>query len=138
MADPEVTPLANVEVTEIEITPNECPIGNELFLAMSFTLDQPLAAARWKIKYIVDSAAQRQILELGETETTDYGAGPQNMAFSVPSIDVAGIPKEVLANAGLFVASLLSGSEEVMDVNMVTQVGPRDGELVRTIFNPLF
>lgn len=44
------------------------------------------------------------------------------MEIGVPSIDTSGFKPHQLANAGLVICTLTDGEEEVVAVNMVTQV----------------
>ena len=57
----------------------------------------------------------------------------------MPGINVDGIKPSRLTNAGLLTATLKSGKESVIDVNMVVQVSQeaKGAPLVRCIFNPL-
>ena len=60
------------------------------------------------------------------------------LAVQVPEINVEHLKRHVLANVGLLLAVLVSGGQELLQVSMVTQVTPSaDGQLIRSIFNPL-
>lgn len=91
---------------------------------------------------------------LGQTDVTDYRTGSHHFRFSVDvgpclkgnllnlfkvdEVNVGGIKPSRLTNAGLLTATLKSGTDDVIDVNMVVQVASdRGGPLTRCIFNPL-
>eukprot|EP00742_Colponemidia_sp_Colp-10_P002291 GILJ01002445.1.p2 GENE.GILJ01002445.1~~GILJ01002445.1.p2 ORF type:complete len:174 (+),score=29.16 GILJ01002445.1:1711-2232(+) len=133
----EASKMVNINVTNIDISPNQCPLQEALNLAIDFEADQPIPAASWEVKYIVDTVFRRKIILLGTMDNLSYDAGANSFRFSVPGIDVGGISSDVLANAGLLVATLKDGQEEVIGVNMVTQVSKQGNELIRVIFNPL-
>ncbi len=39
-----------VEVSKIEVSPNQCEISSPITLKVEFTVDKPLANASWEIK----------------------------------------------------------------------------------------
>lgn len=55
----------------------------------------------------------------------------------VSKIDVGGIKKSKLTNVGLLLAVLKDADEEVIQISMVTQVTEKDGQFIRTVYNPL-
>ena len=60
---------------------------------------------------------------LGRNEAVSYAAGEAAaMEIGVASIDTSGFKPHQLANAGLVICSLSDGEEEIVAVNMVTQV----------------
>lgn len=127
-----------VGVSKITIEPNNCPLESPIRMAISFTCPTEISEARWVVRFIADQVDKRKIIELGCTPTVNYSAGPQQMDFSVDQVDVAHLKRHVLANVGLLLAVLYSGEEERLQISMVTQVTPGpDGNLVRSVFNPL-
>merc|ERR1712205_232890 len=126
-----------VNVTKIEISPNECEISSELKLGIEFSLDTPLSNAVWAIKYIVDYTNKRKELVMGRIEMGALAVGEQHkLTFEVPKVDVSGILDTLLLNVGLLLAVLTDGAEEVLQISCVTQVTKaQSGELVRNIFN---
>jgi|EP01043_Picozoa_sp_COSAG02_P019073 hypothetical protein len=63
-----------INPTAIDIRPAEpCPFDAPLSLAIDFTSSAPLAGAHWKLRYMVDMAHARHIIELAESEVADYG-----------------------------------------------------------------
>lgn len=74
---------------------------------------------------------------MGETEVDDYPEGDNTMDFSVARIDISGIPPSTLTNSSLLMACLVVDGEEVASVNMVTNVGEKNGKIMREILNPL-
>ena len=134
----EEEPAISVQVEAISIEPNNCPLEEQLDLAMQFTCEKPVADASWRVRFIADQTGKRKIVELGATATESYGAGPQRMQFSVPKVSVEHLSRHLLTNVGLLLATLYSGEEEVLQVSMVTQVTPGDdGTLIRSVYNPL-
>lgn len=75
--------------------------------------------------------------ELGTTDAETYAPGAHTMKFHADAIDISGIKRSRLANAGLLIAALQSGGEEVAKVNMVVQVTKEGDSYKRCIFNPL-
>ena len=122
----------------VHIEPNNCAIEEPLLLEMDFVAHVDLLDARWEIKFMADQANKRKIIVLGETPMQDYPAGAHQMAFSVDEVDVSHLKRHVLANVGLLMATLYAGDQEIVGVNMVTQVSALpDGGLVRSVFSPL-
>uniref|UniRef100_A0A7S2WJA3 Uncharacterized protein n=1 Tax=Rhizochromulina marina TaxID=1034831 RepID=A0A7S2WJA3_9STRA len=126
-----------VDVTRVEIAPNECPVCDPLTLEMDFLLSQGLPEAQWVVKFLVDSAQERHVVDLGATDVEDYRAGPNSFLFEVPTIDISGIRPGALANCGLLTASLVCGADTIIDVNMVVMVTEEEGDFIRTIYSPL-
>ena len=114
-----------------------------LELTISYSLSTPLPNGAWEYCYLVDSVRNRHVIKLGRLEEEDLERGENESFFEVDSIDVSGIKKGALTNAGLLSAALLSRRDnesepvEVFKLNFVVQVREVGGEFVRTIFNPL-
>ena len=69
-----------------------------------------------------------------------YGAeAGQSVTIEVPELQLGDLKDKpsVLANAGLLLATLYDGEEEVIQISMLTQVEKAGEALVRTIFSPL-
>lgn len=65
-----------INPTAIDIRPAEpCPFDAPLSLAIDFTASAPLAGAHWKLRYMVDMAHARHIVEMAESDVVDYGCG---------------------------------------------------------------
>eukprot|EP00735_Rhodelphis_limneticus_P008482 TRINITY_DN21500_c0_g1::TRINITY_DN21500_c0_g1_i1::g.10029::m.10029 TRINITY_DN21500_c0_g1::TRINITY_DN21500_c0_g1_i1::g.10029 ORF type:complete len:157 (-),score=30.46,ASF1_hist_chap/PF04729.8/1.4e-09 TRINITY_DN21500_c0_g1_i1:3-404(-) len=128
-----------VDVQEVDISPNNCVITDPLNLRIKFAVDKQVENANWEVKYMVDMASSRQMIELGTGgQSATLTPGVHEFNFSVPKIDVSGVKQSVLLNVGLLLACLKSGSDEVIQVSMVTQVAKdKSGQLMRTIFSPL-
>mmetsp|Transcript_31807 Transcript_31807/g.38464 ORF Transcript_31807/g.38464 Transcript_31807/m.38464 type:complete len:133 (-) Transcript_31807:591-989(-) len=127
-----------IEVKALDVSPNNCPLGEAISLQMTFTTSEDLAGAHWEIKYMVDMAAKRQIVELGKTELTNYAAGENSVTYTGGAMDFSGVKKSLLKNVGLLLACLMHEGEEVIQVSMVTQVMKNpEGELIRTVLSPL-
>lgn len=55
-----------------------------------------------------------------------------------PKIDITGVKPAVLLNVGLLTCALYNGSEQIVEIKIMTQVSKRkDGVLMRVMFNPL-
>lgn len=81
---------------------------------------------------------QRHIIELGETAPTDYVEGANTMSFSCAGIDLAGVKKSWLNNAGLLCATLRdAGGADVVQVSCVTMVRKDGDGFQRVIMSPL-
>eukprot|EP00128_Syssomonas_multiformis_P003053 Colp12_sorted_trinity150504_noHs@33858 len=129
--------MANIDVTRIVTEPNNCPFEEHLDLEIEFTTSADLTNAVWEVKFIADQAHKRQIIDLGKSASQSYSKGKHVFKYHVPAIPTGSVKKNDLANVGLFLANLHQGSEELVQVSMVTQVAPRGDRLYRTVFNPL-
>eukprot|EP00976_Prorocentrum_cordatum_P105506 1194271-Prorocentrum_minimum.AAC.3 len=58
-----------------------------------FKTDEAISGARWDVKYMVDFASKRQIVELGSSEKVDYEVGEHPFEFKIDAIDFAGVNK---------------------------------------------
>ena len=130
--------MVSVDVTNISIQPDTaCPIDAELKLGIDFTIDAPLAAARWEIRYVADHAHRRHVIDIDKTPPAPLGPGTHHFQHEVKDFGVSGLKKSVIVNVGLLLAVLFDGDEEVIQVSMVTQVLEKDGALLRLVLNPL-
>ena len=125
-----------IDVTELDISPNDCAVDEELRLEVSFTPRRPLRGAHWSVSVVFDTIDKRQIVDLGSTAATDY-VGPSLFCFHVDRINVDGIEPSVLANCGLLVAALHVGTTELVKINMVVQISQHGDRFTRTVYNPL-
>ena len=139
----EAAELPEMDVSSIEVPSDpedgsSCPLEGALSIKIRFASPVYVGHSHWVVKLLVDCANERLIKILGETETEVLDKGESVMSFSTPAIDFSGFKKSQLANAGLLMAGLVVGGEEVCTVNMVVNVvKERDGSLVRQILNPL-
>mmetsp|Transcript_22122 Transcript_22122/g.48555 ORF Transcript_22122/g.48555 Transcript_22122/m.48555 type:complete len:135 (+) Transcript_22122:92-496(+) len=129
-----------IALLAIDAEPNNCPLGDPLELKLVFKTDEAIAGARWDIKYMVDFASKRQIVELGSSEKVDYEVGEHPFEIKIDAIDFTGVNKSLLKNVGLLLACLVApDGQEIVQISMVTQVTKKKGEegLTRTIMSPL-
>jgi len=127
-----------VDVTQIQLTPNHCAVSDPLDIEIDYNLSSAVRDAAWRFQFMVDSAHERHIIELGMSPRSQIlDAGDNSVLFSVSHIDVSGIRPGALTNCGLLTASLFGGDVAIMDVNMVTMVEQHDGEFIRNIYSPL-
>ena len=137
--------VPTVDVTFIGISPSSGPFDAPLTLTLGFSLDAPIASASWQVRYMVDMAHKRHLLELARwpaegAAALAYGAeAGQSVTIEVPELQLGDLKDKpsVLANAGLLLATLYDGEEEVIQISMLTQVEKAGEALVRTIFSPL-
>jgi hypothetical protein len=130
--DPDV-----IDVLAISIAPNECAFDAPLDLCIRFATHQHLSDAWWHFSFIVDSACKRHIVELGSSDRCVYDVGEHEYTFSHDGFPVDGVKRSSLLNVGLLRAQLCDGDDDVIDIKMMTQVQVVDGQITRTVFNPL-
>ena len=135
--------VPNINVDALDVNPFQALVTDGIQIDMEFTPDRALHDATWEVSYLVDMVGTRKVIILGRTECGDVGAGERAaMKFAVDAIDVSGIKKSKLCNAGLLIASLSDspaggGRRELLDVKCVVQVAKNGGKLTRMIMNPL-
>eukprot|EP00002_Diphylleia_rotans_P004170 TRINITY_DN12_c0_g4_i1.p1 TRINITY_DN12_c0_g4~~TRINITY_DN12_c0_g4_i1.p1 ORF type:complete len:133 (+),score=39.98 TRINITY_DN12_c0_g4_i1:55-453(+) len=127
-----------ITVKAIDISPNHCPLEKELNLTIDFETAKDIAQAKWELKYVVDYSGKQYVIELGKSNPGSYKKGSHKFSFSVAAIDVSTVKKSVLSNVGILSATLYDGAEEIIAINMVSDVTKtREGVLQRNIFSPL-
>mmetsp|Transcript_25569 Transcript_25569/g.35288 ORF Transcript_25569/g.35288 Transcript_25569/m.35288 type:complete len:134 (-) Transcript_25569:307-708(-) len=128
-----------IDLKSLDVSPNNCALSDPINLEMEFTSSEYIASGYWEIKYMVDMAAKRQIIELGKSDKMDYVEGDNKFSFHLEGINFDGVKKSLLTNVGLFLACLMNeGGEEIIQVSMVTQVMKQaDGQLTRMIMSPI-
>lgn len=95
-----------VDLKDVKISPNNCPLTSPLELQLSFTVSESVANAIWKFSFMVDMANKRRVIELGVSEAASYAAGaPCSVKFSIEAIDVTGFKPHQLANTGLLLGA---------------------------------
>ena len=103
------TEIAPPSVTAVDVTPNECPLEAPLTLTLAMHVPTPLHQCQWRVSYVVDMTGQRHVLSLGALGPLDYPAGPAELRFEAPGIDLAGIKRSWLNNAGEFACLRMKG-----------------------------
>jgi len=95
-----------VDLKDVKISPNNCPLTSPLELQLSFNVSESVANAIWKFSFMVDMANKRRVIELGVSEAASYAAGALcSVNFSIESIDVTGFKPHQLANTGLLLGA---------------------------------
>jgi hypothetical protein len=95
-----------VDLKEVKISPNNCPLTSPLELQLTFTVSESISSGFWKFSFMVDMANKRRIIELGVSEAASYSAGARcSVQFSIESIDVTGFKPHQLANTGLLLGA---------------------------------
>lgn len=127
----------------VKLNPDEvAPISSPLEIQIDFELERDVVAGYWIVKFLVDSAENRIIKILGETEPQDYLEGDNDMYFSIEHIPVDDIPPSTLTNSGLLIACFMCEGAEAATVNMVVNVFSQgdnqtdESTIMREIFNP--
>ncbi len=91
-----------VDLKDVKISPNNCPLTSPLELHLSFTVSENVTSGIWKFSFMVDMSNKRRIIELGVSEPATYVAGTLcDVKFSIEAIDVSGFKPHQLANTGL-------------------------------------
>ncbi len=128
-----------ITITSIVVEPNPAPIAAELSLLLEFVSERVVICGTWNFSFIVDCAARKLVIPLGDIRNQVYAAGMTNsVKLSVACIDLTDVPRHVLLNMGLVQATLTDGDEHIVDVKLVTQVtGDKGSALLRVIYNPL-
>ncbi|KAL9645404.1 hypothetical protein ABK040_002603 [Willaertia magna] len=131
----------SLDVKEVKIEHGEnCLLEENFKLIIKFTNNCNIEKCSWDLKYFVDMTNKRHIIDIGKSETINcYEKDKENIfEYSVDEIHLEGIPKNLLNNVGLLVATLYKEQNEVFKLSMVVQVEKKeDGKLYRTILNPL-
>ena len=66
-------PVPTIDATAIDIRPAEpAPFDAPLSLAIDFTSSEALPGSHWKLRYMVDMAHARHIIELAVSDAADY------------------------------------------------------------------
>ena len=95
-----------VDLKDVKISPNNCPLTSPLELQLSFVVSECVTNGIWKFSFMVDMANKRRIIELGVSEAASYSAGDIcSVKFSVEAIDVTGFKPHQLANTGLLLGA---------------------------------
>ena len=91
------------------------------------------------LQYVVDYASSRKILLLDtSTVAAPYKANEEaTYEVHVDSLNLSGFKRSDVLNVGLLAAVLKSGDDEVIQINMVTQVMEIEGKLTRNVMSPL-
>eukprot|EP00759_Apiculatamorpha_spiralis_P028366 PhF_6_TR30833/c0_g1_i1/m.45383 len=125
-------------LTKLSVTPNQCDLNQQINLALEFTLKAPVPNATWSITYEADYTNKRHALELYKSSPVDLAAGANTFAHTVATVDTSKVKEKYLLQVGLLRVVLLSGTDVVSNINMVTQVTKdAKGTLIRNIISPL-
>ncbi|KAF4728343.1 hypothetical protein FOZ63_032516 [Perkinsus olseni] len=127
-----------IDVKNVDIEPNDCPLEQDLKVRLTIEASREIPDAQWSVNYLVDTVHARKIIHLGGLPKGRVPAGESVVEFFTPSINVEGIPSEVLTNVGLLTMTLEAekegNKEHIVDINMVTQVSLINGQHI--IFDP--
>src|SRR3989338_199981 len=113
-----------VQLKDIQIEPNQCPLSAPLALTRKSTLAKPVKAAYWTLTYEADISMKRHLIPLVSTaeKLTDIDAGTHVFQQSIDKIPTEGVKEKYLLQVGLLKLELRSGSDVLVSINMVTQV----------------
>lgn len=124
-------------ITSVNVEAADGPIGGPFTLTAAFDLPQALSAATWQVEFVVDMAALKHTLPLGDTAPQDLPPGPNALSFAASGIDVANLLSHEVLNLGLLNAVLRSKDEgEVLRIGIVTKVYEQDSEIRRIFVAP--
>jgi hypothetical protein len=71
--EPESSPdVPVIDATRIDIAPDTSAFDAPLSLSIAFTSSAAIAAAHWKLRYMVDMAHARHLIDLAVSDTCDY------------------------------------------------------------------
>jgi len=84
----------------------------------------------------LDGGFANRVPVLGETPKQTY-ASSSLVCFESEPVNVSHIKPSHLTNAGLLICTLFRSGEEITEIKLVVQVNLEEGQLTRTIYNPL-
>ncbi|KAF4661420.1 CCR4-NOT transcription complex subunit 8 [Perkinsus olseni] len=111
-----------IDVKSVDIEPNDCLLEQELKIKLTIEASREIPGAQWTVNYLVDTVHARKIIHLGGLPQGRVPAGESVVEFFTPTINVEGIPSEVLTNVGLLTMTLEAEKEgkkeHIVDINM--------------------
>lgn len=130
---------AEISLQTVQINPEVTALSDETHIDLTWTNPHDIRGAAWKIFYIVDTVRRRQTIDLLNITDCNYASGTNTLSITLPGINVdsLGLSKSQVMTTGLLVFALSQSSEELLAINMVTQVSLRGDELFKTVFSPL-
>eukprot|EP00826_Nyctotherus_ovalis_P065264 TRINITY_DN9589_c0_g1_i6.p1 TRINITY_DN9589_c0_g1~~TRINITY_DN9589_c0_g1_i6.p1 ORF type:complete len:133 (-),score=35.86 TRINITY_DN9589_c0_g1_i6:69-467(-) len=125
-------------LNSLAIAPVTSPIQDAVKLSLEYSITATYQSWEWLVKYTVDVAFRRVVLNLLQEKTESSTEGKHAKEFTIPKISTEGIPEKDLLNVGLLSICGIGNGKEVIAINIVSQITKNDkGELFKTLLNPL-
>jgi hypothetical protein len=129
-----------ITVESIAVEPSEgCSLSAPLLVRLRYRLNEPVAAARWRIVYEADFINRRVIIPLYSAPESDLSPGVHTLEHRVAEVPIAGVKEKYLLQVGLLKLEFNGAEGNLASVNLVTQVSrdPSTGTILRNIMSPL-
>ncbi len=127
-----------LKLTGIKIEPETSPVQEGVKIAVDYTLSGELTNWEWVVRYTVDVAYKRNIIDIFKEKGDAEKPGSHSKAFAIPNINLEGVSKKDLMNVGLLSICVVKEGKELVAINIVSQVTKNDkGDLVKTLLSPL-
>eukprot|EP01065_Artemidia_motanka_P038211 TRINITY_DN47065_c0_g1_i1.p1 TRINITY_DN47065_c0_g1~~TRINITY_DN47065_c0_g1_i1.p1 ORF type:complete len:139 (+),score=49.83 TRINITY_DN47065_c0_g1_i1:73-489(+) len=126
-----------IEVQDVAIEPNHCPLEVPVTVSLQFCCREPLPDCSWHVCYEADYTGKRHVIELCSTPSETYEPGKNAVDLEIPPVNTEGVKEKRLLSMGLLRCTLSCSGKEIASVNVVTQVQKEDGRLIRNMMNPL-
>ncbi|KAA6396422.1 MAG: hypothetical protein EZS28_008054 [Streblomastix strix] len=129
----------DINVTAVQVTPNECELTVPVDLIITFEAKKPLIDAFWLLRFVFDFAFKKQqIVELRSSRKLLL----KIVLLECMKSGSTAVKETTILNMGLLSASLFLGHDEnnaLLNVNMCTEISKKKGSntFIRTIMNPL-
>ena len=122
----------------IKIEPESSLIQEGVKIMISFGLSVDLKPLEWTVRYTVDVAYKRKILELYKETVEEVKAGNYTKEFILGAIDLSAVPNKDIMNIGLLSICGVQAGQDVFAINMVSQITKNENnEFVKTLLSPL-
>jgi len=125
------------DILKIEIIPEVSDIWQPVDISIKYTVRRQVPDVKWSLRYIIDAAGKRKIIELGSLKASYLGSNPYETVLRIPAIDVKDLTEKELKNIGLLNIKAEMEITEMLDINMLVKVSKRPGVLEKCIMNPL-
>jgi len=125
-------------LSSLKIDPVTSPIQEPVKLSFEYALNNDFKNWKWVIKYTVDIAFKRIVLDVLHEKSESIASGKYTKDIIIPKISTEGIADKDLLNVGLLTIYGISDNEEMIAINMVSQITKNEkGELYKTLLSPL-
>ena len=125
-------------INSIVIKPETSNIQDPVKIVVDYNVKAKFSNWEWLIKYTVDVAAKRAIINLLKEKSDVGNIGKHTKEFNIEKISIEGISKKDLMNVGLVSICGMQDETEVISINIVSQIDKNEkGEITKTLINPL-
>eukprot|EP01064_Diplonema_japonicum_P025366 TRINITY_DN366_c0_g3_i1.p1 TRINITY_DN366_c0_g3~~TRINITY_DN366_c0_g3_i1.p1 ORF type:complete len:132 (+),score=19.07 TRINITY_DN366_c0_g3_i1:59-454(+) len=126
-----------IDLQSCLIEPNNCTFDVPVVITFQFD-SKGVSDVTWEVQYEADYTNKRHVIQLCSVGPCDYSAGNHTVDLKIPAVNTEGVKERRLLSMGILKCVLCSGKEEIVSVNLVTQVTrDGDGNLVRMMMSPL-